>query len=172
MQTHTTQQVSQALRNQPSWRDKGLKDFRDTYYVAESAPPVIAGSNSQEAAIEVMRMALGLTKGGNISVKTPIGSVLIQDASLAHTVEKRSDQRERFASFVIPTLQRPTEIWNVKYDDGSTRNRYIKLFSASRYDILVMVKINPDGGVFWNFMQRDRKGMNTLRIGDLVYRER
>lgn len=119
-----------------------------------------------------MRMALGLTKGGNISVKTPIEYVLIQDASLAHTVEKRSDQRERFASFVIPTLQRPTEIWNVKYDDESTRNRYIKLFSASRYDILVMVKINPDGGVFWNFMQRDRKGMNTLRIGELVYQER
>lgn len=73
------------------------------------------------------------------------------------------------ASMVIPTLLRPTEVWGVKYDDGTTRNRYIKLFSGAKYDLLVMVKVEPDGGVFWNMMQRDRKGMNALRIGDRLY---
>jgi len=45
----------------------------------------------------------------------------------------------------------------------------LTLFSGAKYDILVMVKVDPDGGIFWNMMQRDRKGMNALRIGTLTY---
>lgn len=91
---------------------------------------------------------------------------------LGPNVEKRSDQRERFAHFVLPTLLRPTEVWAVAYDDGSVRNRYVKLFAGSKYDLLVLVKVAPDGSVFWNMMQRDRKGMNALRVGDLLYEGR
>lgn len=100
-----------------------------------------------------------------MEVTTPVEKVIIKDQSLAHVVEKRADQRERFAAYVLPTLQRPTEVWRVAYDDGSFRNRYIKLFSGSKYDLLVMVKVQEDGSIFWNMMQRDRKGMNSLRLG-------
>jgi hypothetical protein len=72
----------------------------------------------------------------------------------------------------LPTLLRPTEVWAVKYDDGSVRNRYIKLFTGSKYDLMVGVLVAPDGSVFWNMMQRDRKGMNSLRIGELVHEGR
>ncbi len=95
--------------------------------------------------------------------------VTLADSSLPHVVEKRRDARERFANLVVPTLERPTEVWQVAYDDGSTRNRYIKLFSGVKYDLLVIVRVDPDGSVFWNMMQRDRKSMNLLRTGKLIY---
>ena len=76
---------------------------------------------------------------------------------------------DEYAEFVEPALLRPDEVWEVTYDDGSIRNRYIKLFSGTKYDILVMVRVEPDGSVFWNMMQRDRKAMNTLRMGKLIY---
>ena len=132
----------------------------------EAAPSLLAGADSISGAIDVIRKAIGVQPGGQVEVMTPVEQVIIKDRSLEHVVEKRSDQRERFAAYVRPTLQRPTEIWRVAYDDGSRRNRYIKLFAGSKYDLLVMVKVQEDGTVFWNMMQRDRKGMNSLRIGD------
>ncbi|MCX7112320.1 MAG: PBECR2 nuclease fold domain-containing protein [Proteobacteria bacterium] len=97
----------------------------------------------------------------------PVGSKLFKSSPW---VEKQQGQRERFAHFALPTLRRPNEVWSVKYDGGSARNRYIKLFGGSKYDLLVMVKVEPDGSVFWNMMQRDRKGMNALRTGELVFK--
>jgi len=132
----------------------------------EPAPFLLDGALSLHDAVAVISAALGVAVDGQIAVKTPIETVVIKYASLLHVVEKRSDQRERFASFVLPTLQRPTEIWRVAYDDGSHRNRYIKLFTGAKYDLLVMVKVQEDGSVFWNMMQRDRKGMNALRLGE------
>ncbi len=120
--------------------------------------------------MEVLRTSLGVPVGDQITVQTPVEAVTIRDSSLLHVVEKRSDQRERFASFVLPTLQRPTEVWRVAYDDESHRNRYIKLFTGSKYDLLVMVKVQEDGSVFWNMMQRDRKGMNALRLGEPLHK--
>jgi hypothetical protein len=38
--------------------------------------------------------------------------------------------------------------------------------------VVVLLKVAEDGSVFRNMMQRDRKGMNALRIGDLVYEGR
>lgn len=70
---------------------------------------------------------------------------------------------------VVPTLSSPSEVWRVKYDDDTMRDRYIKLFSGTKYDLLVMVRVDPDGSVFWNMMQRDRKTMNALRMGTLIY---
>lgn len=43
------------------------------------------------------------------------------------------------------------------------------MFTGTKYDLLVMVRVDPDGSVFCNMMQRDRKGMNALRMGHLVY---
>ena len=42
-------------------------------------------------------------------------------------------------------------------DDATLRHRYIKLFGGSKYDLLVIVRVEPDGSIFWNRMQRERK---------------
>jgi hypothetical protein len=162
--------IAKANPNQRNWRDHGLPDLRKAAYPAEEAPALVAGATSHERAVESLRAALGVTCGGAMSVQTPLGTVTIQDSTLGHVVEKRQDQRERYAGFIVPTLERPSEVWAVRYDDGSTRDRYIKVFSGAKYDILVMVKVMEDGGVFWNMMNRDRAGMNALRIGDLRWK--
>lgn len=161
--------IARAVEGQKTWRDLGMSDLRTMADRAEPAPELLGGAADKAAAVDVMRRAMGIEQGGGITVSTPVEKVDIDVLSLPHVVEKRADQRERFANFVLPTLLRPTEVWAVAYDDGSVRNRYLKLFSGSRYDLLVLVKVEPDGSVFWNMMQRDRKGMNALRIGDLVY---
>jgi len=161
--------IARAVEGQQTWSDLGMADLRAMADRAEPAPELLGGAADKAAAVEAMRRAMGIEQGGGITVSTPVERVEIDVLSLPHVVEKRADQRERFANFVLPTLLRPTEVWAVAYDDGSVRNRYVKLFSGSRYDLLVLVKVAEDGSVFWNMMQRDRKGMNALRIGDLVY---
>ena len=160
--------AAKAIDGQPTWKDAALPDLRTLAASAERAPKLVNGANTADDAVSLMRSALGIHPGGYVDIATKHETVRINDSSLPHVVEKRSDQRERFASMVIPTLERPTEVWSVKYGDGSTRNRYIKLFAGAKYDLLVMVKIEPDGSVFWNMMQRDRKSMNKLRIGKLL----
>ncbi|MEI7591229.1 MAG: PBECR2 nuclease fold domain-containing protein [Deltaproteobacteria bacterium] len=168
--TETEKKIARAVDGQPTWKTLGYSDLRKIEANRiEVAPSFLRGANSIEEAVLILRGALGIEKGGAITVATPISSVRIEDATLQHVVEKRREQRERFAAMILPTLERPTEVWRVSYDDGSVRDRYIKVFSGSKDDILVMVKINPNGEIFWNMMQRDRKGMNALRIGDLKY---
>lgn len=162
--------VAKALANQPTWKTLGRTDLRTVQdNVLEAAPPLLAHADSQEEAVQILRTALGLQGEASIMVSTPVETVTINAASLPHVVAKRSDQRERFSRFVVPALRRPSEVWQVRYDDGSVRNRYLKLFTGSRYDLLVMVKVMPDGSLFWNMMHRDRKGINSLRIGMLVF---
>ncbi len=161
--------IARALEDQPTWKNKGLPDLRALTSV-EPSPPLLPGADSVQQAVRLLRQALGVAEGGWADVETPAGPVRINDASLPHVVEKRQDQRERFAHFVLPTLRSPNEVWSVKYDYGSRRNRYIRLFGGSKYDLLVMVKVEPDGSVFWNMMQRDRKGMNAFRTGELIFK--
>lgn len=162
------QTIAKAAPNQPTWKNYGRDDLR-LFPAGEAAPTILDAANSQNSAVITLRAALGIKASGSRVILSPIEPVTINDSSLPHVVEKRQDARERFANFIEPTIVRPSEVWKVNYDDGTTRNRYIKLFSGSRYDMLVMVRVERDGGVFWNMMQRDRKGMNALRIGELLY---
>ena len=63
----------------------------------------------------------------------------------------------------------PDEVWQVSYDDDTLRKRFIKLFSGAKYDMLVIVNQLPNGNIVWNLINRDRKGMNALRVGQLLY---
>ena len=77
--------------------------------------------------------------------------------------------RERYAQFVLPTLMTPDEVWATAYDDGTRRRRFIKLFATAKYDIMVVVRQEPNGDVLWNIINRNRKDMNSLRVGALEY---
>lgn len=156
--------IARALLNQPTWKTLGLADLRTVTALAD-APPLLPAAASAKEALETMRTALGVEAGGSIRVETPVEMVTLHDFTLPHVVEKRLDRRERFADFLLPTLRNPTEVWATEYDDATKRNRYIKLFNGPGYDLLVIVKVEPDGGIVWNLMQRDRKKMNDQRVG-------
>ena len=79
-----------------------------------------------------------------------------------------ASKRERYANFIVPTLESPFEVWAVEYVGGQVRNRYIGLFQGER-DFLVSVRVNLDGSVVWNVMQADDKQMNGRRVGTLIY---
>ena len=126
-------------------------------------------AQSLEDAVSTLRGALGVPIGAARSVQTPVGQVTILEELLAHVVEQRPDARERYAPFVLPTLMSPDEVWATAYDDGTKRRRFIKLFTGGKYDIMVVVRQEPNGDVLWNIINRDRKDMNNLRVGALEY---
>lgn len=160
--------IAKAKINQPNWKTLGLADLRSATALAEAPHLLPAAANAQDA-VTTVRNALGLEAGGSIRVQTPVEMVTLHDFTLPHVVEKRLDRRERFADFVLPTLRNPTEVWATEYDDATKRHRYIKLFNGPGYDLLVIVKVEPDGGIVWNLMQRDRKKMNDQRVGERLF---
>ena len=160
--------VAKEVAWQDTWQTLGLADLRQMR-PSMAAPDLLTAAESVEDAVNVLRSALGVPVNGARFVETPTGLVTIFDKLLTHVVEKRLDRRERFGAFVLPTLQQPDEVWETAYDDATTRRRFIKLFSDSKYDLLVIVREGPDGAVLWNVLNRDRKAMNTMRTGRLVH---
>lgn len=160
--------VAKEVAGQGNWQTLDLPDLREMA-PSTAAPALLAGATTVAEAVQVLREALGVPPGGARFVDTPAGMVAIFDKLLPHVVEKRQDMRERFGAFVLPTLQQPDEVWETAYDDATTRRRFIKLFSDSKYDLLVIVREGPDGSMLWNVLNRDRKAMNTMRAGRLVH---
>ncbi len=156
-----------------TWKDMGLRPLRDV--PAEErlpAPELLPVAESQEEAEKRLAEALGFTDERQRIVKTPMGSRVIRRELLAHMVEKRADARERFANYVLPTLERPFEVWLKQHEDGKLRESYIGLFHEAKYSLLVVVRINRDGSLVWNMMNREPKKMDSLREGMLVHQKK
>lgn len=164
----TVPMIAKEVAGQDTWKTLALPDLRDMAPSLE-APALLPGAASAELAVRALRGVLEIAPGGARFVKTPTGTVALFDRLLPHVVEKRSDMRERYARFILPTLEAPDEVWQTAYDDATTRRRYIKLFSDSKYDLLVIVREGPDGSVLWNVIHSERKGLNRLRVGALLY---
>ncbi|MBI1936675.1 MAG: phage head morphogenesis protein [Ignavibacteriales bacterium] len=152
------------------WKDFNRPDIRNLpqeYF--QPAPLLLEPGHDKEEALRIIISALGISNEKKIlSVKTPIETVLIKQDYLSHLVEKRLDQRERFANFIIPTLKNPFEIYLTEYEDGF-RRQYIGLFE-SKYNILTVARFNDDGSLlFWNMMHADKTKMNKNRIGELIW---
>lgn len=160
--------IARAKADQPTWQTLGLPDLRTVTGNAD-APELLDGAVTREDALKVVRDALGMEAGGGVLVETPVEMVMLLDSSLPHVLEKDVDACERYANFVLPTLRYPTEVWATQYDDATIRHRYIKLFTGSKNDLLVVVRVEPDGSIFWNMMQRERKKMNDLRVGERLF---
>lgn len=160
--------IAKHYPNQPTWEKLGLPDLR-TMAPQGSAPVLLEAAADALSAATVLREALGVPVDGLRLVQTPTGRVAIVDRLLQHLVDKRSDRRERFANLILPTLQQPDEVWSTKYDDDTTRRRFIKLFVGVKYDLLMIVLEQADGSVLWNMMPRKRGDMNEARVGTLIY---
>ena len=154
---------------QTGWKDAGRLDLRRVPEgLRLERPLILPPAETRGGALLVMARALQLSPDAPLrAVRTPVETALLRYDSLPHLVEKEADARERYANFILPTLQDPYEIWGVKYADG-TRNRYIGLFKGER-DFMVVLRVNLDGSLMWNVMHAPAKKMNGHRIGGLLY---
>ncbi|MBC7881981.1 MAG: hypothetical protein H7Y37_11695 [Anaerolineae bacterium] len=132
-------------------------------------PPIIGAAEEAAEALLLLRSALGLKSSDMMRIiETPIGTVEIRGDLLPHLVEKRLDQRERYANFILPTLANPYEIFETGYEDGSRRLRFFGVF-ASKYSVQVVVMMGNPEMFLWNFMHAERKKMNKNRSGKLIF---
>jgi SPP1 gp7 family putative phage head morphogenesis protein len=133
------------------------------------APEMLRGGSGKKEALKILEDALGISdENPVVKVKSPIDEILIKREYLERIVEKRDNARERYANYILPTLQNPFEIYITEFEDGTSRFQYIALFKGKN-NILASVRINSDGSILYNMMQSDNKTMDGSRVGDLVY---
>jgi len=153
---------------QPTWRDHGRPDARqvpDRW--RHPAPEVLPAAASVDAAVEQIAAAVGIT-GAQRIITTPIEELAARPELLRHMVAKRTEARERYARYVLPTLEDPFEAWLTAYAGQGYRRRYIGLFTGGR-GLAVIVRINADGSLMWNILPARDKRINDLRVGALLY---
>lgn len=154
-----------------NWRDNGLPSLRDVpTEQRQPTPAMLPMAPTREAAEAQLAKALGFEGDERLrSITTPMGQRTIWRDKLAHMVEKEADGRERYANYVLPTLTQPYEVWLKEHTDGRLRENYVGIYQEGRNALLVVVRINRDGSLLWNMMQRPPKDMDRLREGWLVY---
>ncbi|MBE2244184.1 MAG: minor capsid protein, partial [Burkholderiaceae bacterium] len=172
--TPATPTVVRALDGLPTWRDFGRPDLREIDPAWRLPDPGMLPKAPSRQLAQQMLFDVLLPGGQAVrQIATPVETVAVRRELLPHVVEKEEDGRERYANFILPTLQQPFEVWLTPYDDGTYRKRYIGLFQAKN-DLLVIVRENRDGSLFWevyNMMQRDKRQLNQLRVGTLLFGE-
>ncbi|MBI5640520.1 MAG: hypothetical protein HZA17_08855 [Nitrospirae bacterium] len=161
--------VISAVPGQRTFEDFGRPDLRQVPEEARlQSPELLPAAASRAEAVGVVMNSLGLTEKMPIrTVETPVETVALDRTLISHMVAKELEARERFANFIIPSLETPFEVYLTRYDDGF-RRRYIGLFTG-KYNFLSVVRINKDGSILWNVMEATDKRMNKLRVGELIW---
>ena len=154
------------LPGQLTFADYGLPKIKDMKRLRKS-PPRMPASSTREDAAEQLAAALMLEGDKPRMVETPVGPVLVQRDLIRHMVQKEDAMRERYAAFVLPTLEEPDEIWLTAYADGF-RKRYVAFFREE--NMLLIVRVNRDGSLFWNGMKMRDRDIDKQRQGFLLHR--
>ena len=160
-----TSRSTAILPGQPTYADYGLPRAKDMPRRRKS-PELLPRADSREQALEQTLAALKLRGTAPRRIETPAGPVMIQADLVRHMVQKEDASRERFATFVLPTLEGPDEVWLTAYEDGY-RRRYVAFFPE--LNILVIVRLNRDGSLFWNGIKVKDKEIDKNRAGVLLY---
>jgi len=156
---------------QRNWKDRRLKPAAEEKWASPKLPEILDEASDQDAATEVLvKSALGDREIR--VVMTPEGSVVITRGGLKHIASDRRGRRERYANFILPTLQDPDEIWLAFYDkEREYRKRYIKIFERDDYRFLSIVRENADGNLLITFFKsRDWDYIDRQREGALLYK--
>lgn len=160
------------IARQPKWSDEQYlrPDLRRVGAAFKlQAPEMLPSAGTIEAAMEVMARTLGVNElVPSRIITTPIEEVTAHFGLLKHLVEKRGEDRERYANYLLPSLQSPFEVWRVAYENGEYRNRYIGMFHGAK-DSMVSVQVNLTGALLWNVMFEAPVGMNRQRMGELIW---
>lgn len=162
--------------NQPTFKDFGrpsVKDIQQRLPSPEKFPSV--NKTSEEQFLELLKKEFDLTDSDFSTIKTADDDIaLFSIERLQHILQKR-DGRERYASYIKPTLQEPFEVWLSEYitEKGQIelRKSYIGLFKDKdmNEDIFVVLRQEKDSFVFWNAFERDKNRIDKLRKGYLIY---
>lgn len=141
----------------------------------EISPARLQKEGTQAAAVETLSKILLPTKKSRI-IQTPVTEVIIDRELITHIIQHhpRAEARERYAHFILPTLERPLEIWMTpeKDEKGYYKKRYyfIKLFREKKHNLFVVVKLLRDAAFVWTVIKRDRvNSLDKKREGVLLY---
>ena len=164
-------------KDQESWKNFNLDDIRNTpleqFHPFEESMILKAGDTEEEA-LEIVSKEFELVDGID-SRKILLNAIqswaIVSIDNLRHVVEKRRDARERFSKLAHLTLLNPFEVWKIKYSDGGFRLAFIGIFAGSKNHILLILKIDVNNNVLWNFMQCELKKLNKHRLGELLYKK-
>jgi hypothetical protein len=160
------------IPDQPKWNNKiyNRPDIRKIDDSLKLEKPIMIDSvESIPEAIAVLANVLNISEESPSStITTPVENVTIKYKLLRHLVERRGQDRERYANYILPTLKEPFEIWRVEYEGQEYRNRYIGVFKGS-HDLMVSILIQEDGSLLWNIIHEEHTGMNRQRLGELIY---
>ena len=167
--------IAAAIPGQPTYADLGLPKLKDVpEELRLPAPELLSAAPTREEALSVFARELGVSAETPlrwIETKIPVPNLSvigIDYSDLPHIVQKEQDARERFARFVLATITDPFEVWETEYDDGTTRPRLIGLFQGKR-QIVVIVRINPNGSKLYNILNAGDDRLDKLRVGRLLY---
>jgi len=163
--------IAKPVEGLSDWKSLGVVSVTALREHALPAPEVVQKAGHEGQAVKLMREVL-LLNTTRREVVTPIGQVVIDEAYLLHMVEKRVEARERYANFILPTLQDPLEVWEVDYTDGSKRFMFIGLFNGEK-QLVVSVRPLREGGIaLWNVISKSKVSkLNQQRIGRLLYKK-
>ena len=164
-------------KDQESWKDIHLDDIKNTpleqFHPFEESMILKAGDTEEEA-LEIVSKEFELVDGiysRKILLNAIQSWAIVSIDNLKHVVEKRKDARERFSKLAHLTLLNPFAVWKIKYSDGGFRLAFIGIFSGSKNHILLILKIDANNNVLWNFMQCELKKLNKHRLGELLYKK-
>ena len=159
---------------QPTWRDFSLPRITDTPAPLRlPTPALLPKADNATAALAQLEGALAVPNTGVLLVRTPDGldDVVVRREYLPHIVEKRAHARERYANWILPTLQSPLEVWLARHEDEVYRRRFIAAFGTHDNQSLVIAQENRDGSLLWTFFPtKDNKYLDRQRSGHLLYR--
>ncbi|WP_303236897.1 phage minor head protein [uncultured Bilophila sp.] len=133
------------------------------------SPERLPEAKTREEAVERLATALQLEGDRARQVETPVGPVMLQRDLVKHMVQKEEAMRERYAAFVLPALEHPDEVWLTAYADGY-RKRYVAFFREE--NMLLIVRVNRDGSLFWNGIKMRDKDIDKQRTGILLYQDK
>lgn len=163
----TTSSRTDILPGQLTFADYGLLKAKEIPKgELRPSPERLPEAKTREEAVDQLATALRLEGDKARQVETPVGPVMLQRGIVKHMVQKESDLREKYAAFVLPTLEQPDEVWLTAYADGY-RRRYIAFFRED--NMMIVVRMNRDGSLFWNGMKLRDANIDKNRIGVLLF---
>jgi len=136
----------------------------------------ISAIDTAAKSLGALRAAFDIKAGGSRRIATPDGldDVVIYDAMLPNLFMGEDKFRARYANYIVPTLERPNEVWITGYRIEGARQHeyrlhYIKAWSDK--SLFVIVTEDAAGNLFYNFIPISKKNkINKMRRGALLYR--
>lgn len=108
--------------------------------------------------------------GRRIATPDGIEDVVIDDDMLWHIAESKDKTRVRFANRLLPTLERPDEVWLVGYKNNRGDYEFRHHFSRGWDDkkaTITVVAESADGWLFYTFFPALKA--SKRRLGELLY---